>query len=113
MLQTKFIDRIGGPDSVRDGLVDALSKGTSVTAKVSWLPSPGSNDDKYVSGESKQRWIHCTPMVGSDEKVGVWMIVIVEEEDVTGMLNRADSGKSSRSRAPTQPSEAGRRDSRE
>lgn len=28
-------------------------------------------------------------MLGSDEKVGVWMIVMVEKEEVTGALNRS------------------------
>ena len=89
---------------MREGLIDALSNGTSVTAKISWLTNPSNNgDNKYVSGNEgagKPRWIHCTPMLGSDEKVGVWMVVIVEEEEVTGMLNRSDSTKSSRSATP-------------
>lgn len=80
LLQTKFLDRIGGPHHVREGILDALSHGTSVTAKISWLTGTG-----VVEG--KPRWVHCTPLLGSDEKVGVWMIVMVENEEVTGTLN--------------------------
>ena len=28
------------------------------------------------------------PLFGSDDKVGVWMIILVENEEVTGLLNR-------------------------
>lgn len=93
LLQTKFLDRIGGPAHVREGILDALSHSTPVTAKVSWITNAvGADEAKSqqsagpVSG--KPRWIHCTPLLGSDEKVGVWMIVMVEKEEVTGSLNR-------------------------
>lgn len=87
LLQTKFLDRIGGPSRVREGLMDALSKGTGVTAKVTWL----SNNH---SDTGRPRWIHCTPLLGSDERVGVWMIVMVENEPVTGSLNRQHTSSS-------------------
>ncbi|KAF2223039.1 hypothetical protein BDZ85DRAFT_262866 [Elsinoe ampelina] len=85
LLQTKFLERIGGPPHVREGILDAMSHGTSVTAKINWLPLAG-NDGRQ--GEARQRWIHCTPLMGSDDKVGVWMIVMVEKEQVTGQLSR-------------------------
>lgn len=90
LLQTKFLDRIGGPQHVREGILDALAHGTSVTAKVSWLTHPIAGDLAMSRGsmEGKPRWIHCTPMLGSDEKVGVWMVVMVENEEVTGSLHR-------------------------
>ncbi|KAL9065989.1 MAG: hypothetical protein Q9157_007286, partial [Trypethelium eluteriae] len=127
LMQSKFLDRIGGPPHVRDGILDALSHGVSVTAKISWLtsaqaqaqaqqqqqqqqnahvhhPSGGSNpsnDDfdlggsgvgggtngSHAGSEGRVRWIHCTPLMGSDDKVGVWMVVMVEQEDITGQLN--------------------------
>lgn len=86
LLQTKLLDRIGGPSTVREGLMDALSKGTGVTAKVTWL----SKD----SDTGRLRWIHCTPLLGSDERVGVWMVVMVENEAVTGSLNRQSTTSS-------------------
>lgn len=83
MLQAKLLDRIGGPDAVRSGLLEALMNGTGVTAKIAWLTSGSDSLD-----HGKTRWIHCTPLFGSDEKVGVWMVVMVENEAVTGGLNR-------------------------
>lgn len=93
LLQTKFLDRVGGPSHVREGILDALAHGTSVTAKISWLVNSGGPNDGVRGNamEGKPRWIHCTPLLGSDEKVGVWMIVMVEHEEVTGALNRAGS----------------------
>ncbi|KAF2463172.1 uncharacterized protein BDR25DRAFT_246288 [Lindgomyces ingoldianus] len=97
--QSRLMDRIGGPSHIRDGLIDALAAGVGVTAKVSWLThsthaqhshsnSEGSNGtDGSEFLEGRHRWIHCTPLMGSDAKVGVWMVVMVEQEAVTGTLN--------------------------
>ncbi|EGP91840.1 K+-channel ERG-like protein [Zymoseptoria tritici IPO323] len=76
LLQSAFLDRIAGPESIREGLLDAFSRGIGVTAKILWNSS------------SSPRWIHCTPLNGSDGKVGVWMVVMVEDENVTGGLKR-------------------------
>lgn len=83
LLQTKFLDRIGGPEQVREGLLDSFAHGTGVTAKVTWISSSNSGF------EGKPRWIHCTPLMGSDEKVGVWMVVMVDNEEITGGLRRS------------------------
>lgn len=67
------MDRIGGPQSVRDSILESLTEGVGVTAKIQWLT--GSIDpEQRNSAEGKPRWIHCTPLLGSDEKIGVWMI---------------------------------------
>jgi hypothetical protein len=67
------MDRIGGPQSVRDGILESLTEGVTVTARISWLTG-ATNQEERSSLEGKARWIHCTPLLGSDEKVGVWMI---------------------------------------
>lgn len=88
------MDRVGGPQQLREGILDAFEHGTSVTAKISWLTHPGSNGDSHQNQgvQGKPRWIHCTPLLGSDERVGVWMVVVVENEDITGQLNRHNNG---------------------
>lgn len=94
LLQTKFLDRVQGPMHVREGILDAFAHGTSVTAKITWLShAPESNDVSRSQGHGKPRWIHCTPLLGSDGKVGVWMIVMVEHEEVTGSLHRDDDAR--------------------
>lgn len=91
LLQTKLLDRIGGSPSVREGLQDALARGTGVTAKVTWLTS-GHNAEIEAG---KTRWLHCTPLIGSDERVGVWMIVICDDERARGSLRRDDDSSKS------------------
>ncbi|KAJ6442349.1 Clavaminate synthase-like protein [Purpureocillium lavendulum] len=109
ILQSPLLDRIGGSASMRDQLVQALADGQGVTAKVSWLSGThrraqynaepmrkkkhynhpleahlGFDDDSDTAAEpepqGRPRWLHCTPLVGSNGKVGVWMIVIVDDD---------------------------------
>ncbi|KAL9053451.1 MAG: hypothetical protein Q9162_004754 [Coniocarpon cinnabarinum] len=130
LLQSKFLDRIGGPQHIRDGIHSAFTSGIGVTAKITWLPAlsnagtfrdpkdplssgtgspytshapsttqsrPGSRhvhthrapagSRHHPDVEGRTRWIHCTPLLGADEQVGVWMVVMVESESITGALN--------------------------
>lgn len=66
------MDKIGGSNRVRDGLQHAFAGGHGVTAKVRWMSTPHS--------EGRVRWIHCTPLIGSNGAVGVWMVVLIDEE---------------------------------
>ncbi|KAF2706900.1 hypothetical protein K504DRAFT_447769 [Pleomassaria siparia CBS 279.74] len=108
--QSRLMDRIGGPSHVREGLLDALSQGVGVTAKISWLTqsanrshsqaashsyanSDSSNSPEREVFEGKPRWIHCTPLIGSDSKPGVIMIVMVDKEEITGHLNPSSTAQ--------------------
>lgn len=66
------MNKIGGSARVREELTQALVEGRGVTAKVRWV----SKSDE----EGRNRWIHCTPLLGSNAQVGVWMVVIVDDE---------------------------------
>lgn len=72
ILQSPFLSRIGGSSRIREELTRALADGRGVTAKVRWVSK---NDE-----EGRNRWIHCTPLLGSNGQIGVWMVVIVDEE---------------------------------
>ncbi|EOD46088.1 PAS domain-containing protein [Neofusicoccum parvum] len=97
--QSRLLDRIGGPQSVREGIATAFAEGVRVTAKISWLTGSnagwyskdGAHDSHHPSRsnsmEGKPRYIHCTPLLGSDGVPGVWMVVMVENEDITGAIN--------------------------
>ena len=65
---------------IRESVRDALSDGSrGVTAKVRWLPHAVPDlDNSYEEG--RPRWIHCTPLLGSSGGVGIWMVVLVDEE---------------------------------
>lgn len=72
ILQSPFMARIGGSNRVRDELTQAFADGRGVTAKVRWVTKQDS--------EGRNRWIHCTPLQGINGSIGVWMVVIVDEE---------------------------------
>lgn len=72
ILQSPFMNKIGGSNRVREELTAALADGRGVTAKVRWV----SKHDE----EGRNKWIHCTPLVGVNGQIGVWMVVIVDDE---------------------------------
>ncbi|KAL8896103.1 MAG: hypothetical protein Q9207_007879 [Kuettlingeria erythrocarpa] len=72
ILQSPFMNKIGGSSRVRDELTSALAEGRGVTAKVRWVTR--------VDEDGRNRWIHCTPLVGSNGQIGVWMIVLVDDD---------------------------------
>lgn len=80
ILQSPFMAKIGGSNRVREELTQALADGRGVTAKVKWV----SKSDM----EGRNRWIHCTPLIGSNGAIGVWMIVIVDDEASTSAEKR-------------------------
>lgn len=107
ILQSPLLDRIGGSARIREQLVDALAAGQGVTAKVKWLNTSRRKNQRPSQKKSnishpleahlevdddvdtitepepagRARWLHCTPLAGSNGKVGVWMIVIVDDEE--------------------------------
>ena len=72
ILQSPFLERIGGSSRVRNELSTALAEGRGVTAKIRWL-------SRYDE-EGRNRWIHCTPLIGSNGQIGVWMVVLVDDD---------------------------------
>lgn len=73
MLQSPFMNRVGSSDRVKDELVSAFAEGRGVTAKIRWMSR---HEDV-----GRNRWIHCTPLYGSNGQIGVWMVVLVDDDD--------------------------------
>ena len=71
ILQQPLMKSVGGSSRVRHDLVRALEMGRKVTAKVQWL-SPLS--------KANECWIHCTPLLGINDSVGVWMVILVNAD---------------------------------
>ncbi|MCJ1284764.1 hypothetical protein MMC26_004100 [Xylographa opegraphella] len=138
LLQSHFLSRIGGPNSIRDGIEDAFAQGIPVTAKVAWLPlgksatdedddplfsddhdpahshfnrnhivgrgpTNHSNTNCHLPSEGAQpqqprtRWLSCTPLLGSDDRPGVWMVVMVEDTNPTRVVGVRAAGIASHS----------------
>ena len=70
--QSPFMNKIGGSSRVQDELTSALAEGRGVTAKVRWVSKAGE--------DGRNRWIHCTPLIGSNGQIGVWMVVLVDDD---------------------------------
>lgn len=94
-MQSPFLHRIGGSPRVRTDLSAALGEGRGVTAKIRWL----SRADEEGEGEGRPRWIHCTPLLGHSGAVGVWMIVLVDDEATSGS-GQQGSGRRFRTAPP-------------
>jgi hypothetical protein len=75
MIQSSFIERIGENHGKRDKVTRALADGRGFTANVRWVSK---HDAK-----GRDRWVHCTPLIGSNGVIGVWVVVIVEDENST------------------------------
>ncbi|KAK8167014.1 PAS domain-containing protein [Phyllosticta citrichinensis] len=90
LLQSRLLDRIGGPISIREYIRTSLAEGARIAAKVNWLTNSGHRKTPsldragrpnvdihgrapphYATG--KPRWIHCTPLYGADGNVGAWV----------------------------------------
>jgi len=68
------MNKIGGSNRVREELTAALAEGRGVTAKVRWV----SRSDEH----GRNKWIHCTPLIGANGQIGVWMVVIVDDDNL-------------------------------
>ena len=72
ILQSSFLSRIGGSSAIRDELLHALMSGRSVTARIKWVTR--------FNSQGRDRWVHCTPLMASNGEVGVWVVVVVDDE---------------------------------
>jgi hypothetical protein len=93
ILQSHLMSRIGGSRRIHEELEQAFAMGQGVTAKVKWISGGvrgggGGGGDAGKEG-GRPRWLHCTPLIGSNGSVGVWMVVIVDEDDEKDDKNNA------------------------
>ena len=72
--------QIGGSSRVRGELEKALEAGRKVTAKVQWISKPAHN--------TRSRWIHCTPLLGVNSLIAVWMVILVDDDNDHGSRSR-------------------------
>ncbi|KAG8533410.1 uncharacterized protein KY384_002193 [Bacidia gigantensis] len=73
LVQAPLLSLIGASTRILQALVQALEAGRKVTAKVKWLRS-----NQRIS---EVCWIHCTPLLGPGDVVGVWAIILVDAEE--------------------------------
>ncbi|KAJ6178220.1 hypothetical protein N7519_008681 [Penicillium mononematosum] len=73
MLQSSFLNRIGETGAKRDNIVNAMMAGRSVTARIKWMTR--------FNNQGRYRWIHCTPLLANNGQIGVWMVIVIDDED--------------------------------
>ena len=71
ILQAPLMSQIAGSQRVREDLEEALEAGRKVTAKVQWIYKPAQS--------TRSRWIHCTPLLGINGLIAVWMVILVDD----------------------------------
>ncbi|EME84308.1 uncharacterized protein MYCFIDRAFT_115868, partial [Pseudocercospora fijiensis CIRAD86] len=76
ILQSPFLNRIGGSTRMRADLQNAFQDGKAVTARVKWLAVPNANGE----GVGTTRWVHCTPLSHVSGGIGLWMVVLVRPD---------------------------------
>lgn len=88
ILQSPFLSRIGGSQSTRDAISQAFKDGEGITTKVRWLARPMMLSGRSASSSAspspipgRSRWIHTTPLLGVNGAVGVWMVILVDDEE--------------------------------
>jgi hypothetical protein len=100
-VQSPFLSHVAAPPRTLAGLKESFLAGVPVSAKINFMSSPGERRDglrvgsdyKHEDGKyGKACWISATPLLGSDDRPGVWMVVFVERSKVpkTGMTRSAE-----------------------
>lgn len=98
IVQSPFLSHVAGPENTLKGLKESLSVGVPVSAKIHFTPERGADRDgtRLKSGtrhedgpHGRAVWISCTPMLGADDRVGVWMIVFVQKSKI-GSISRKE-----------------------
>ncbi|KAK8131403.1 hypothetical protein PG984_007841 [Apiospora sp. TS-2023a] len=62
-------------------------------------------EDAEVEATGRSRWLHCTPLLGANGKVGVWMIVLVDDDSEMS-LRGGGANVSSAQHLPSRPETA-------
>lgn len=92
LLQSSFLDRIGGPARIRDKVVQAFIEGQGVTANIRWIAKPGRSNITNHYGQDptagKPRWLHSTPLLSASRAVGVWMVVLVDDDSAPDLQTK-------------------------
>ena len=117
LLQKRFMDHISAPSKTMTGLDESFAAGVPVTAKVAFAHDPAAFqhlrtkpkrdmisrirgrdiDDEPEARPGRTCWLSATPMRGSDDRVGVWIVVMIEKKGITStQIVSAPSRTSSR-----------------
>ena len=93
VVQSPFLSHVAAPAATLAGLKESFASGTPVSAKINFLPQAGESRNgtktgpgyKHEDGKNGRAcWISATPLVGNDDRIGVWMVVVVVKSKAQG-----------------------------
>ncbi|EXJ82132.1 hypothetical protein A1O1_08201 [Capronia coronata CBS 617.96] len=91
IIQHPFLSHVAAPSRTLAGLKESFGTGVPVSAKIHFMRNRGERRDGTKisadkkpdeAGQSRVCWISATPLLGSDDNIGVWMVVIVDKMKV-------------------------------
>jgi PAS domain S-box-containing protein len=97
LVQSTFLSHVTAPPATLKGLKESFEAGNPVTAKVTFSAQvPKSKDGRQLDrGQGKKGieetssskmgrtfWISATPLLGGDDEIGVWMVVLVDQRSL-------------------------------
>ncbi|KIW91081.1 uncharacterized protein Z519_07975 [Cladophialophora bantiana CBS 173.52] len=91
IIQHPFLSHVAASTNTLKGLKESFFAGVPFSAKINLLLEAGDRQDGTVTrvgnklqnaGQGRVCWVSATPMLGSDDRIGVWMAVIVENTKV-------------------------------
>jgi len=110
LVQSTFLSHVTAPPATLRGLKESFEAGNPVTAKVVFSAQAskskdgrqldrgqGKKDIEEASSSKMGRtfWISATPLLGGDDEVGVWMVVLVDQRSLgSGTSYMRSHGKS-------------------
>lgn len=91
VIQHPFLSHVAAPANTLAGLKESFGAGIPVSAKISFMTEARERRERTESrlatkleeaAQGRVCWISATPLLGSDDHVGVWMVVVVEKTEV-------------------------------
>ncbi|EXJ71279.1 uncharacterized protein A1O5_05085 [Cladophialophora psammophila CBS 110553] len=112
IIQHPFLSHVAASTNTLKGLKESFYAGVPVSAKITLLLEAGDRHDGTVTrvgnklqdaGQGRVCWVSATPLLGSDNRIGVWMAVIVENTKVPTETKPATLSSAVEDQASKQP----------
>lgn len=115
LIQSTLLSHIAAPPATLKGLKESFESGNPVTAKVLFSAQASESKDGRELDRSQSKrdieeasssklgrtcWISATPLLGGDDEVGVWMVVLVDQRSLSSGSSLMSSTKNSQQKPP-------------
>ncbi len=106
--QRPFLAHVAASPSIMSGLKESFASGTPVTAKVTIMPESRKGGDgpevsRDLAKHGRPCWISATPLLDSEDNIGVWFVVLVDETLVVSNASWTRDESPLKGKAKTRP----------